>query len=91
MCSEFKPLLYSGYLISRCLIVGNLQQSTIEMFTVLQYRNVFVFSDSFAMLAEGSEGDGLVDEQPELVLPLELDHHLQGTHLAGVHVDGLDD
>ena len=43
------------------------------------------------MLAEGSKGDRLVDEQPELVLPLEVDHHLQGTHLAGVHVDGFDD
>ena len=58
---------------------------------ILKYRNVFVFSDSFAMLAEGSKGDRLVDEQPELVLPLEVDHHLQGTHLAGVHVDGFDD
>ena len=53
------------------------------------YRNVFVLGDASAVIAEGPERDGLVDEEPQLVLALQLDHPLHRTNLAGVEVDSL--
>ena len=41
------------------------------------------------MAANGAEGDGLIDEEPELVLPLQLHHGLNVTDLPRVHVDAL--
>ena len=42
------------------------------------------------MLPNGSERDRLIDEEPELVLPLELHHGLDVADLARVHVDAFD-
>ena len=47
--------------------------------------------DAFAKLAQGAKGDGLVYEQPKLVLPLQRDHGFEVADLTCVHVDALDD
>ncbi len=47
--------------------------------------------DAAAVLADGAEGDGLVDEEAQLVLPFELDHAVDVAERALVHVDALHD
>ena len=49
-----------------------------------------MFRDSFSVFSERPERDGLVDKEPQLELPLEVDHSLQRTDLASVQVDCLD-
>ena len=50
-----------------------------------------MFRDALAVFAESAERNGLVDEEPELEFALEINHLIQGTHLARVQVDWLHD
>ena len=59
--------------------------------TISSHLHSHVLCDALPSLPDGPEGDGLVDEEPQLVLVLEGHHGLDVAEGAVVHVDALHD